>query len=137
MHETSGLIRQEAAAVAQAEIDVGIALDYAAEDQRRAGHGGLERQSDEVAHIVRLEPVARQDFAVRVDENERPQLIRRRPHRLERGIVEVPAVDVGTDLSAAQSELPHGAPELVRGPLRILQRQGGERYEAIGMASDD
>src|SRR3954471_23983260 len=52
MHETSGLIRQEAATVAQAEIDVGIALDYTAEDQGGAGHGGLERQSDEVAHIV-------------------------------------------------------------------------------------
>src|SRR6478609_8590789 len=103
MHETSGLIRQEAAAVAQAEIDVGIALDYAAEDQRRAGHGGLERQSDGVAHIVRLEPVARQDFAMRGDENERPQFVRRRPYRLERVIVEVPAVDVRTDLGAAQS----------------------------------
>jgi hypothetical protein len=29
--------------VAQAELDIGIALDHAAEHQRRAGHGGLEQ----------------------------------------------------------------------------------------------
>ena len=73
---------------------------------------------------------------MRVDENEGAQLVRRRPHRLECGIVEVLAVDVRADLGAAQTEHPHGAGELVRRSLRILQRQRGEPHEAIGIAVD-
>ena len=134
MHEAAGLIRHEAAAVAQAERDLRIALDHAAEHQRRARHRGLERQADEVAHVVGLEPLARQDLAVRMDEDECAQLVCRRPHRLERRIVEVAAVDVRADLRAAQAELAHHAAKLVGGLLRLLQRQGRKPYEAVGMA---
>ena len=74
---------------------------------------------------------------MRVHENEGLQLVRRRPHRLERGIVRLPAVDVRADLGAAQTEHPHGAHQLVRRPFRILQRQGGESHEAIGITADD
>ncbi len=105
MHEAAGLIGQKAAAVAQAERDPGIALDHAPEYERRARHRGLERQADEVAHVVGAEPIPRHDLAVRMHEDKGAQGIGHRPYRLERGIVEVPAVDVAADLRAAQSEL--------------------------------
>ena len=74
---------------------------------------------------------------MRVHEDERLQLVRRRPDRIKRRIVEVAAVDVGADLRAAQTEPAHGARELVGGALRMLQRQGREPHEALGMAIDD
>ena len=64
------------------------------------------------------------------------KLVGRRPDRIERGIVEVAAVDVRADLGAAQLERPHGALELVGGRLRVLQRQRGKPDEAIGVARD-
>ena len=55
------------------------------------------------AHVVGLEPLARQDLAVGMDKDEGLALVRDQRDRIERGIVEIPAIDVAADLRTAQS----------------------------------
>src|SRR5262249_17334372 len=50
--EASGLIGKETAAVRQADLQPGMALEHAAEYQAHARNRGLERQPDEVLEIV-------------------------------------------------------------------------------------
>ncbi len=68
-----------------------------------------------------------------MDDHERAELGRGRPHRLQRRIVEILAGDVGADHGAVHAELAHGALELLGGLLGRLHRQGRDPHEAIGM----
>jgi hypothetical protein len=67
-----------------------------------------------------------------VHKNERTELRGRGPDRLELGIVEVLAGDVGADLRAAQAEHVHGMAQLVGGELRRLHGQRGDAEKAVG-----
>src|SRR5262245_66373826 len=107
----------------------GMALEHAYEVEAGGSNGGVYRIADEIAEIVGRQPV-RPRHVDGVKQDERAELRRRRPDRLELGIVEVPAGDVRTDLRAAQAERAHGVAQLVGGKLRRLQRQRGDGEEA-------
>ena len=57
---------------------------------------------------------------MRMDEEEGAEFFRRGPERLERGIVEIAAVDVCADHGAAQAKLCHRAAQLTGRLLRRL-----------------
>ena len=133
--EAAGLVGHEAAAVRQADFQLPMPLQDAAEHQAGGGNRGVERQPDEILHVVGRQPLAG-DAAMRMDEDERAELFRRRPERFERGIVEIAAVDVGADHGATQAEFGHGPAQLDRGLIRRLQRHAAEADETVGLSFD-
>ena len=70
-----------------------------------------------------------------MEQDEGVELRGRGPDRLERGIVEVLACHVRTDLCAAQSERPDGMAKLIRRQLGRLhgQRRNGEKAVGAGL----
>src|SRR5580704_9768809 len=57
VHPAAALIRDEAAAMRHDEVELGMPLQHAAEDQAGAGDGGVERIADQVAEIIGAQPV--------------------------------------------------------------------------------
>src|SRR5580700_5910274 len=96
VHPAAALVWDEAAAVRHDEIQLGMALEHAAENQAGAGDGGVERIADQVAEIIRAQPVGAGDIAG-MDHHEGVEFGGRGPERLEARIVEILAVDVGAD----------------------------------------
>src|ERR687892_2886971 len=87
------LVRQEAAAVRQEDLEVGMALEHPCEDQAGGGDRGIERVADEVAEIIILQPVGRGRCG-RVDEDQVAELRRGGPDRFRARIVESAAPHV-------------------------------------------
>jgi hypothetical protein len=71
-----------------------------------------------------------------MEQNEGAELRRRRPDRLELGIIEVFPRDVRPDLHSAQPERPHSVAKLVGGKLGRLHRDRGDGEKAVGMGLD-
>ena len=132
MHPAAALIGNEAAGMHHDEIERGITLHHAAEDQARRGNGGVERIADQVVEIIRAQPVGAGDIAG-MDHHEGVELGGGRPDRLEARIVEILAVDVRGDHGAMQPELAHGAAQFVGRRLGRLHRQRGDAGETVGM----
>src|SRR5664280_1518721 len=72
-----------------------------------------------------------------MNEDEGTELLRRRPERIEHGIVEIAAVDIGGDHGATQAKLRHRTSEFIGRRLRRLQRHGAKAEKAPGMSPDD
>src|SRR5689334_16664091 len=94
--EASGLVGQKAAAMREADLQPGMALEHAAEHQARAGNRRLERKPDQVLEIIADEPLAR-GARMGMDEDEGAERGRRCPERLQRRVIEIAAVDIGAD----------------------------------------
>src|SRR5207245_4242968 len=69
--------------------------------------------------------------ALRVDEDERAELLGLGPERMESRIAELLAVDAAADGGAAQPVLLQTGLELLGREVRVLQRHRGEGDEAI------
>src|SRR5690349_3420293 len=133
--EATGLVGQKAAAMGEADLQPGMALEHAAEHQARAGDRRLERKPDQVLEIKTAEPLARRT-RMRMDEDEGAERGRRRPERLQRRVIEIAAVDIGSDHRALQPQSLHGALELGCRELRRLQRDPAEPEESPRVALD-
>ena len=88
VHPAPALIGNEAAAMHHDEIELGMPLQHAAEDQARRRDGGVERIADQVAEIIGAQPIGAGDIAG-MDHHEGVELGRGRPERLEARIVEI------------------------------------------------
>ena len=100
--------------------------------QRDRGLGGL---ADDVAEVAEGQPGAKA-AAPRVDEQERPQFLRRGPERVQLRVGQVAAGHAGGDLGAAHAELGVGHPQLVGGELGVLQRHRGQAHQAVRLLRD-
>src|SRR6202035_5274318 len=69
----AGLIGNEAAAMHQADLQRGMALEHAAEYQAGRRDGGVERIADEIVEIVGAQALGGTDID-RMDEQERVEL---------------------------------------------------------------
>ena len=129
-------VRNRAAEVAERPLDVGKALDDAAEDEARGGECRVEREADE-----RHQPIVRHRFDAdgrsRMNVNHRAELVRRLPHRPEPLVAQRDAVDVAEDHRAGEVQLFVCAPKLDRGRRRIAQRQRGDANVSSTAVSDD
>jgi hypothetical protein len=84
----------------EANLQRRMALEHAAEHQARGGDGGVERIADQIGEIIRRQAVGA-GHVDRMEQNERIELRRRRPNRLEFRIIEVLARDIRADLRSA------------------------------------
>ncbi len=128
--ESARLVGHEAAGVGQAEADARVALDDAAEDEGGSGDRRFQRVADEVGQVVGAHPLGGDDL-VRVHQHEKSVAVRHLPNRVERGVVEVAATDVGAEMEAAQPVNGDRALQRRGGARRVLHRRGGEADEAL------
>ena len=119
--DAARVAREIAAAVHGQDLEVGVALQHAVEDQVVQRDGGLERIAD---HVVEVE--ARQTLGVReavgVDDDEGAELLGLLPERGEGGVAELVAVDVSEDLHALEAELGDATLELLGGLAAVGHR---------------
>jgi hypothetical protein len=131
--------RQVAAAVRGNDAQVRVLVERAVEDQPRQEVRRLERVADDVAEIAAAaQRVLLEDVlgAAGVDEDRRVELRRLGPERVvlrQRQVFVVVAADRG----AAQSHLGDRRLELLRRQVRMLDRDGRQRDEAIRVGGDD
>ena len=128
--------RQVAAAVRRADLEAGELIERALEDQVRERDGRLQR----IADGVRQQPVARQAparlelrRAQGMHEDQHAELLGLGPEGVELRIAQLLAVDAAADASAAQAVLLHALHELLGGEVGMLERDGGEGHEAVGV----
>src|SRR5262245_229309 len=126
MIHARGVGGQKAAAMGAADLQVRELVERALEDEMHQRKRGLERIADDVAKRARalhaLGDASRLRRGLRMDEDERLQLLSFLPEWIELGGRNLLALDAASDGGANQAKLLHAALELLGGNLRILQR---------------
>src|SRR5581483_4062153 len=134
--DAAGIGRQIAAAVRQYQLQVGVVLQHAAEDQVMHRDGGVERVADDVGEVVVAEP-ARLGEAGRVHEQGEAEILGAGEDRAEARLRQIGAGDVGGDLDAPEPERFGQAVELGDGQLGGLERHRAEADEAVRVFAAD
>jgi hypothetical protein len=125
----------DAAEVRELPADVGVALERAAVDQVRHCAGGLERELVEPDRMLGQGlPVGRE---CRMHEHVRSAAVELGHQRLERGIAEIGAGDVGDEHHAVERQLVERMAQLVERGVDVGQRQARQRGEALRCAAHD
>src|SRR5262245_9952156 len=109
-----GVRGQETAAVRGTDLESRKTVERAFEYEMREADRRVERVSDRVGEpAVALEPLAQLGSALRVDEDEHPELLCFRPERVKFLFRELFAGNARADSRAAQAELLHTVLELL------------------------
>src|SRR5690348_6996112 len=116
----------------QADLELGVAVQHAAENEVAGGDGGIERIAQQVGKVKGLQALSA-DGGQRVQENGEAQGLDAGKNGLEQGIVEVVFVDVGAQIDAFDAGQLAGAVELVLGAVRIEHGQGDQGDQAVGI----
>src|SRR4030095_11539666 len=127
---------QEAAAVRGADLEPREPVEGALEDQVRERGGGLERVADHVVEEpITLEPAGRVQLrvALRMDEDQHPELLGLGPEGVELRVGDLLAVDAASDGRTTKVVLLHAVFQLGRGQIGMLQGDRREGHEAIRM----
>src|SRR4030095_11847390 len=129
------MIREEAAPVQHAELEIGKAVENSAvghEAERKSAVRGIAADQPETvgAHLFRPRHV------FRMHDDQCVQLLRLCPERIEIRAVIVVAVDVGADVAAAQLEIAHRVLEDLGGAGGVLERHGSDANKTVRMARD-
>src|SRR6266540_5821938 len=125
-----------AAAMHGENLQVGMPLEYAIEDQIVQRDGRIERIADRVVEREPREP-SRLAEAERVQHYQRAELLGLAPERRELGLGQFLAVHVGQDLDTLEAELADAALELLHGFAGIGHRHTAEPSEAVRLAGDE
>ncbi len=123
---------QDTAPVGEEDLQVGVTVEHAGEDELSGGGGRLDRVADGVPHVVLAEEVDREATAARMDEDEGVELLGRNPQRLERAVTEPPPACERRQLHAGETSL-HDLAEEACGDLRHLQRHSPEAGEVLAL----
>jgi hypothetical protein len=135
--EAVALVGQEAAAVHQHQLELGVALEHAGQDELRGGDGGVDGAAVHVLEARRLlEHAGRRPVHERVQHHRDLQRLRGFPQRVVAALVQLALRQVGGDHAAVHAELLHAALELARGGLRVGEVQRGVREQAPPGARD-
>src|SRR5882724_8320997 len=86
-----------------------------------------------MAALERDKENANNTQALRMNEDQHPELLGLGPERVELRVGQLFAVDAAADSGAAQTVLLDPVLQLLGGEVRMLQRHRGERDEAIGV----
>src|SRR5207245_2370496 len=126
--------RQIAPAVGRADLEAGEAVERALEDQMRERDRGVERVADRVGEpAVALESLGQVRGALRMNEDQDPELLGLGPEGVELRIGELIAGDTRADGGAAEAELLHALDELLHRQVGELERDRREGNETIGI----
>src|SRR5687767_2661475 len=124
--------RQEAAAMRGADLEAGKAVERAFEDEMREADRRIERIAYRVGEpAVALEALAELRGALRMDEDQNPELFRLCPERMKLLFRELLSGDARSDGRSAQSEFLDAMLELLHGEVRILERHRGKSDETL------
>ena len=105
-------------------------FEHAVEDQVVQSERRFERIADDVVEIKARQALALGE-AVRMDDDQRAELLGLLPERREGRIGQFLAGDVGENLDALELERLHAALELLGGLLAVLHRHGAAGDEAV------
>src|SRR6266850_6207411 len=130
--EPADEVRQGAAGMRQADLELREPVEHAAEDEVRGGDGGVERVAEEVVEVVAPQPVAGADHGERVQQDGQPPGLAGRENRREGRVRQLAPVDVGAEVDAADAGQRGRALELDERARRILHRQRRAADEAVG-----
>src|SRR6202023_1024187 len=128
------------AGMSGADLEPGIGIERALENQMRQRDRRFERVTDDIVqHAVPFEPPGGVELgrALRMDENQRAELFGLGPERMEFRIRQLLAIDAAADQRAAQSELPDRNFELLGGEIRVLQGNRRQADEAVRLCRAD
>ena len=102
--DAAGIAAEIAAAMHGEDLELGMALEHAVEDQVMQRDRRLERIADDVVEVEAREALALGE-AVRMDHDQRAELLGLLPERRKGRIGQLLAGDVGQDLDALEAEL--------------------------------
>ena len=136
MIDAAGIGRKIAAAVHREDLQLGMPLQHAVEDQVVQGDGGLERIADHVVEVEAREPLGVGE-AVGMDDDERVELFGLLPERREVRLGELPCPRhwSGSPTPFMPSDFTQRSSSLAASPPSD-ERHGAERHEAVGLARD-
>ena len=126
-----------AAAVSQADFQVGAFIKHAAIDERGEGDGAVDGVADGVGEMPAVGAGFHYRGVALVDEEERAQLLGGLPEGEKSGVVIGLGVDLVVNHRANHSQLLDGALEFGNGGRKVLHRQGGQAAEAVGMVKGE
>src|ERR1700730_14947673 len=107
-----------------ADLETGICIERARENQMRQRDRRFERVTDDIVqHAIPLEPPGGVELcrALRMDENQRAELFGLGPERMKFRIRQFLAIDAAADDRAAQSEWGEPNFERLGSEIRVLQ----------------
>ena len=133
--DAAGIGAEIAAAVHGEDLQVGMALEHAVEDQVVQRDRGLERIADDVVEVEAGEPLGLGE-AVGMDHHQRAELLGLLPERREGRIGQFLAGDVGEDFDALELELLHAALKLLGRLVAVRHRHAAERDQPVGVLAD-
>lgn len=128
--------REVAAAVHRADVQPGVAVEQAGEDEPRERDGRLHRVAHCVGQVVVGEPLA-EGAAPRVHDHQRAEPLRGGPEVGQRRVVELPPAGHRSDLNPAQPELPDTGVQLADRELRVLQRHRPDADQPVGVPAGE
>src|SRR5262249_3233763 len=102
---------QKSAAVNGQDLQAGVALKYAVENQIMQRDRGIERIADHIVEVEAREPVGLGESG-RMDQNKRAEFFGLAPERGKCRVRQFPARNIGQDLDAPEAQRAHAAFEL-------------------------
>ena len=136
MVDAPGIAAEIAAAVHGEDLQLGVTLEHAVEDQVVQGQRSLERIADDVVEVEARQPLALGE-AVGMDDDQRAELLGLLPERRKGRVGQFTAGDIGENFDALELERLHAAFELFGGFVAVLHRHGAGRNEAIRVLGDE
>ncbi len=121
MQEPANDLRQRTSTVREDDPQIRVTFEHTAEDEPRPSQRRLDRVADQIVQVVAAHPFYADDV-VWVDQNHQPQLFGPLPERVQRGIVQLDAIEIRRDLDAAQAKLFDCPVQLLQRRPDILQR---------------
>jgi hypothetical protein len=116
--------------MAEGDAQVRPAQDQVRGDDRSGGQADVPGITEHLLQGGRAHQPIHAGRPHRVDEHRGAELLGQREEPIELRRADRPAVDIAADLDAEEFQITHHAPQLRRGEIRILQRDGAEPGDA-------
>lgn len=125
-----------ASSVGKGDFELGEALEDTTHDHGANRDGGLAGHADQPGEPVLLHP-ALVVHIPGVHKDDGVSLLAGSPDGIEFGSVEVPVVDVASNLDAGQAQFLTATLQFLNGELGGLHGESSETDEALGVLGDD
>ena len=130
MVQTPDLIRHESARMHQDDLQRGMTIQKARQNEAAGGNARFQRVAREIRH-VEVRELRTGAYIVRMQHHWNVELRRGRKERLEPRIVQRHGLHRRADLTPAQTEIHDRAPQLRDGSIGILERNGSDPMQTM------
>ena len=120
----------------EGDLQIRKSVEHATHHHRADGHRGLRRHADEPGHPV-VGHAGTAQHVPGVHEHAGAQLFRGLENPEDLGVVQIPALDVASDLYPRHLEFRDHAFKFTAGKVRILHRHGAQPDEPVRKVRDD